>query len=69
MARKTATKRCARDLKERPLREFGDNPRSKDGKDSFCSGCRSELEEVWGSARSSRPSVKRTATGRRAAIA
>jgi hypothetical protein len=72
MSRKPATpasKRCARDLTLRPLKDFADNPRSSDGKDSYCSACRKELETVWGSARSARSSKTRKRGGRSAVLA
>lgn len=69
-------KQCARCLHVKALEEFGDNPRMKLGKKSYCRDCAADLQREWtkgrlkGSSRKTRPgrkparTAKRTTTGR-----
>lgn len=47
-AAKTPTKkRCARCLQTKPLDDFGENPRMKLGRKSYCKDCSADLQRQW----------------------
>ena len=40
-------KLCARCLDKKPLAVFGDNPKMKSGKKSYCKPCNADLQRIW----------------------
>ena len=44
---KAEVKLCARCLDKKPLADFGDNPKMKSGKKSYCKPCNADLQRIW----------------------